>query len=96
MASVRCMLCIVMTCESGAQARAIWYILKTAVCPVTGSSFSGSFFTAVVVGVSEQAVRIARRAMAGNMYGFDIDNVNWCMPILAMGAGARHAAIINL
>ena len=65
------MLCIFMTCESGAQERAIWYILKTADCPVAGSSFSGSFFV-VVAGVSEQAVRIARRAMAGKMDGFRI------------------------
>ena len=43
-----------------------------AVCPVTGSTFSGSFFAAVVVGVSEQAVRIARRAMAGRMDGLGI------------------------
>ena len=65
------MLCIFSTCESGAQERAIWYILKTADCPVTGSSFSGSFFT-VGAGVSEQAVRIASSAMAGKMDGFDI------------------------
>src|SRR5438445_3774220 len=65
LASVRCMLCILRTWASDAQARAIPYILKIAVWPPTGSSFSGSFFAVVVeVGVSEQAVSIAKRALA--------------------------------
>jgi hypothetical protein len=67
--------------------------LKIAVCPVTGSAFSGSFFTTVVVvGVSEQAVRIARRAMAGRMDGFGIIK---CMPILTTSAGVRRAVNIR-
>src|ERR1017187_8674568 len=70
--SLRRMVCSLMTSESGAQARAIWYILKTADCPVTGSTFSSSFFAVGGAGVSEQAVSMARRAMAGKMEGFSI------------------------
>src|ERR1017187_4774222 len=90
--SLRRMVCSLMTSESGAQARAIWYILKTADCPVTGSTFSSSFFAVGGAGVSEQAVSMARRAMAGKMDGFSICT---CVPILAMGARVRHAVHIR-
>src|ERR1039458_4788124 len=86
------MLSSFMISQSGAQARAIWYILKTAVCPVAGSTFSGSCFAVVGAGVFEQAVRIASRAMAGKMDGFSICT---CVPILAMGARVRHAVPIR-
>ena len=57
-----------------------------AVWPPTGSSFSGSFFAVVVeVGVSEQAVSIAKRALARR-----IEEVRICTlrAILAAGSGA--------
>src|ERR1039458_1411685 len=86
------MLSSFMISQSGAQARAIWYILKTAVCPVAGSTFSGSCFAVVGAGVFEQAVRIASRAIAGKMDSF---NICTCVPILAMGARVRHAVHIR-
>src|ERR1019366_4339851 len=91
LASEMCMLCILSICESGAHARAIWYILKTADCPVTGSSFSGSFF-AVGAGVSEQAVKIARSAMEGNRDGFSIGAYG---SILAIGARVRRGTLLT-
>src|SRR5215471_7242788 len=61
------------TCASGAQERAAWYILYTAVWPVMGSTFSGSFLAAVLaVGVSEHAESSAKRAMAGSRTVFRI------------------------
>src|ERR1035438_2154720 len=89
--SLRRMLCSLMTSASDDQVRAIWYILKTADCPVTGSTFSGSFFAVVGAGVSEQAVSTARRAMAGKMGGFSIGIY---VPILPMGAKGRRAVHI--
>src|ERR1035438_9824977 len=86
------MLSSFMISQSGAQARALWYILKTAVCPVAGSTFSGSCFAVVGAGVFEQAVRSASRAIAGKMDGFSICT---CVPILAMGARVRHAVHIR-